>query len=376
MTISGADDAATLTLTDTAGPFSAAAALSQLRYPPREAWRLNAAEINAAQPWNWKNGSLHLNPTPLGAARQSGKIQLRIKASADFESARQMLQAGEIQVLERIAPWQISALRADRQLAVEPYAVKAMHLLLFNQRSAALETPLRREALCAAINRARLLAKLSRGQSLAESGVANWIWPQANPASAIAATSARLPVPAPELAQLLWNLDEAAAGQASALAARSAEPLSMAIPCDPTARLTAQEIVDQGRQAGIAIEIRTSNQPYLPDRKLAEECDLVYWIWHPVDPLADCADLLFRARIMPLPGGAAKAVWNRMLKESSATRLSAQLRELEALLLARRLALPLFQLTEFSARQVQVQGSGTLPVDLFQHAVQWKMTPR
>ena len=131
--------------------------------PGRVAW---AASL---QPMVHADSLWTANPTSvfaMAAGKEPAKpVQLELLPITDFETVRKKLEDGSLAVMDRIAPWHVPALRNNRELTIEPYAVPAIHLLLFNPNSTALQTNSARTALFAAIDRPALqAAAFARGQ--------------------------------------------------------------------------------------------------------------------------------------------------------------------------------------------------------------------
>jgi ABC-type transport system substrate-binding protein len=76
----------------------------------------------------------------------------------------QALKTGEVAMLDRIVPWEIEALAASGEIAVERYAVPTLHCLIPNLDQPLLTRPAFRRALLAGINREDVLrTQLLRG---------------------------------------------------------------------------------------------------------------------------------------------------------------------------------------------------------------------
>ncbi|HUY36522.1 MAG TPA: ABC transporter substrate-binding protein [Pirellulales bacterium] len=66
------------------------------------------------------------------AAREGQLREITEVYFADLKKARAALEAGKIQVLDRLAPWEVDRFRDDSSLVVEPYLLPSIHCLLPN----------------------------------------------------------------------------------------------------------------------------------------------------------------------------------------------------------------------------------------------------
>ncbi len=90
---------------------------------------------------------------------------------SDGVAAARALRRGEIQVWDRVTPWQVASLRADNRLTVRPYAMPRVHCLIPNLCRPALANRTLRRALACGIDRPAILEELLHGDSLPGSAV-------------------------------------------------------------------------------------------------------------------------------------------------------------------------------------------------------------
>ncbi|MDX1965254.1 MAG: ABC transporter substrate-binding protein [Pirellulales bacterium] len=387
-----------VTVAGSANPWWGDAHLALLAIPPAAAWNKDKSPFAPWQPWQLRDGNLVPGLSP---GQPSSPAEFKLVDYPDYETGRKLLQAGEVQMLERLAPWQVTPLKANRQLQVQPYAVKGMHFLLVNQRSAPLGTLFRRDAVNLAIDRQQLLVKISKGQILEQCVTTNNFWPQAAPKNLSPSWNSA----APELAMMQWQLlpgelssdaaDDAGAStdesSESAAAAKEAtgktvplvnnplasasvpQQLRLAIPRDEVARMVAEELKSQLEQAGIQLILVPSEQPLIPDGQTATSADLVYVIWHPVNPVGDCSSLFFTAGILPPLPEHVQELWRQMLATADPAAALKLFRQWESAIVTQRWVLPLLQLTEFSAMQRLLQTTSSPRVDPWQNLREWRM---
>lgn len=348
---------------------------SLARVPPTPPGRVALAA--PLQPMVSASGLWTANPASVFAAaagkEQAKPVQLELVPIADFETARKKLEDGSLAVMDRVAPWHVPALRNNRELTIEPYAVPAIHLLVFNPNSSALQTNSARTALFAAIDRPALQAQLSRGANVPGITVPRTIWPEL-PDPGRKATTLTYPALGAadvDLAKLLWQ---------AALFGNDLNPagtkLRMLVPADETAIDVAKALRVQLAAAGITLELAAEKNPYLPTIENAREADLLYYVWHPRDPLVAYQMLLQQPEFRGLLNTAATTAWETVTKAKDSDALLAGISQLEEALLADRRLLPLLHVTEYLAHRKTIERVGPRPVDLFQNLEQWRVVPR
>ena len=315
------------------------------------------------------------NPAAIySAAKAPAKpVQLELQPIADFETARKRLEDGSLAVMDRIAPWHVPALRSNRELAVEPYAVPAIHLLILNPHSTALQTNLARTAIFAAIDRTALQTQLTRGANVPGISVPRTIWPEL-PEQVRKATTLTYPALGAadvDLAKLLWQAALAGSGQEP-----KTTKLRMLVPADETAIDVAKALRVQLAAAGITLDLAADKHPYLPAGDAAREADLLYLVWHPRDPVVAYQMLLEQPEFRGLLNAAGKAAWAKLAAAAKTEELLAAIAELEEALLADRRLLPMLHVTEYLAHRKNIERIGPRPVDLFQNLDQWRVVPR
>ncbi|MGC4004374.1 MAG: ABC transporter substrate-binding protein [Pirellulales bacterium] len=145
-----------------------------------------------ATTWVENDGWYKANPAAF-APPKNADLRIRVVPSQDFETARKRLLADETQVLDRIAPWQVQALIADRDVEVESYAIPAVHLLILNPQSPAFLERTGRAAVIAAVQRDAFLEQFSRGAKIPGAEIPTGVWPGLNSAPARHPVGVHLP---------------------------------------------------------------------------------------------------------------------------------------------------------------------------------------
>jgi tetratricopeptide (TPR) repeat protein len=298
----------------------------------------------------------------------------------DDQRAVEALENGEIDVLDRVPPWQLERLRATRDIRVESYALPTAHVLLFNPAKPLSREREFRRALCFGIDRDRIVkqvilggadspgftvlsgpfpAGLSPGDPL-RYGYNNQIEPRP--------FEPRL---AAVLAAAAWSkiLDPTDKGEVQLT---PMPPLVLAHPADPVARVACETIQLQLAKAGIQLRLVEFTSDELLAGKV--DYDLRYAelaIW---EPIAD-------VRALFGPGG--------LVGEMCSPYLAAALRDLDTAANWKEVRsklseihdiahhdlplIPLWQTVNFFAYRAAVQGIGESPVTLYQNVDQWRL---
>ncbi|MGD9636452.1 MAG: ABC transporter substrate-binding protein, partial [Pirellulales bacterium] len=209
----------------------------------------------------------------------------------DDRAALEALRRGEIDVLDRVPPWQLSRLRATAGIRVESYALPTVHALVLNPESELLQHREFRRAICFAIPRERILKEVLLGGSEAAgftvlSGPLPAGLSLSDPLS-YAYDSRIEPRPfEPRLAAVLASVAWAKIIDPSGKGEVESQPiptLVLAHPADPVARLACESIQIQLTRAGIPIKLVEFTADELEAGKV--KYDMRYAemaIWEPV----------------------------------------------------------------------------------------------
>ncbi len=119
----------------------------------------------------WQPNPNGIRPAPATA------LPIQLQTLDNFDAAVSAVQDGRVQVIDRIAPWQLPNLAKDKRFTIQPYRIPAVHLLLCNPQSETLQENSHRIALAAAINRQSLLQGVLRGAKIPDAKVATLITP-------------------------------------------------------------------------------------------------------------------------------------------------------------------------------------------------------
>ncbi len=316
------------------------------------------------------------------------------------EAAVAALVAGEIDVLDRVPPWQLSRLRAAQDIRVESYKLPTVHVLIPNLAKPLLAKREFRRALCFGIDRKWIVDRvLLGGGSLPGFEAVSGPFPSGtslNDPIRYAYNNQVLPRPfEPRLAAILatvaWNSvqnppdknkpkstdkdDGATKKQENEPLNTNLPELILAHPSDPLARVACQSIQAQLVREGIPIKLREFTADELLAGKV--DCDLRYAELAVWEPIAD-------ARLILGPHGLAGDLQSPYLEAAlrdldTATNwkdVRARLAELHEIASHELPVIPLWQTVNFYAYRTSVRGIGGSPVTLYQNVKRWSPAPR
>ncbi len=300
---------------------------------------------------------------------------------ADDRSAVDALLAGDVDVLDRLPPWQVERLRQTSGVRVGTYRLPTVHVLLPNTKRPLLATREFRRALCYGIDRAWIVKSvLLGGHERAGFEVLSGPFPIGQSHSdpvRYAYNSQITPRPySPRLAAIL-----AAVGWASA-AGRDAEPnadltaipeLTLAHPADPVARLACQSIKQQLGRLGIRVKLRE----YTADQLLAGDVDydlryaeLAMW-----EPVVDAGRLLGADGLAGAGASSYLLASLRRLNDATNWRdVRSRLSEIHEIAHHDLPVIPLWQTMDYFAYRSTVAGIGDTPITLYQDVDHWDLS--
>lgn len=298
---------------------------------------------------------------------------------AEPSAAVHALRHGQIQVLDRLSPWEVETVRALPEVTVEQYVLPSVHCLLPNRRHAFTGHRSFRRALVYGIDRERILkeqllrgadrqgCQLVSGPFPIGSGFDDPLRYAYNTEVAVRPWNRRLSLALAGIA--LHEAAEAAKKKGSAAVA-AIPPQVLAYPAHETARIACKAIQRHLKAVQIPIELRElePGQAFPTDDKY----DLVYAELTVQEPLVDAARLLGPDGIA---GGATPYMVLALRQLSTAAAWSAarkKLQQIHQLTDDDTAVIPLWQLTEFFAYHRSLEGIGARPVTLYQNVEQWR----
>jgi peptide/nickel transport system substrate-binding protein len=299
---------------------------------------------------------------------------------SDDQSAISALLHGEIDVLDRVPPWQIERLRAAKGIRVDHYGLPTVHALVLNPAKPLSKEREFRRALCFGLQRERIVQQvLLGGAELPGYTVLSGPFPAGLSFSdplRYAYNNQIEPRPfeprlAAVLASVAWSkvLDPTGRGN---IELSQFPTLVLAHPTDPVARVACETIQLQLGKIGIPIKL----VEFTADELLADKVDydLRYAelaVWEPVTD----------ARALFGPGGLAGALASPYLTATlreldDATNwkdVRAKLSEIHDVAHHDLPLVPLWQTVNYFAYRTAVRGIGESPISLYQNVDRWRI---
>ncbi len=284
------------------------------------------------------------------------------------------LQRREIDVLDRVNPWILAAVREDPDLVVQPYMAPLVHCLIPNMSRPFPSRRTFRRALVYGINRQAILDHLTGGTELPGCQVVSGPFP---PGSALeddpisyAYDVELLPRKYdPRLAAALCGVSLHMSVAADQEKPEKVPPLVLAHPAGEIARLACQSIKRQLDMIGISVELRELAS--LP-RRVPDDVDLLYAelaIWEPV---VDARRLLGEDG----PAGGCSPYMSLALRRLDRApdwrEVSQQLHNIHRIAFNDIAVIPLWQMIDHFAYHKSLRGIGPQPVTLYQNIEQWQ----
>ncbi len=313
---------------------------------------------------------------------QGEQPQWIVERPMPSESAASLaLERREVQVIERIAPWEVPTWKGRPDFVVEPYAAPSLHGLVATGRRTLSANRTLRRALAYAIERNLIFQRqLMRGNKLAGCALLNGPFPTtAAPFDLLGYGSNERLKPRPYDPQLASVLRGLAEGELKASAERRGErwqglgELVLAHPPRDVAQLSCQSIAAHWR----AIDIPTRLvELSVDDTGLHDEAyDFVYAEWVVTEPLVDAATLLGSGGIAANNPYVAPVLYE-LLAASDWNAARSRLQQLHQLVYDDVSFIPLWQLSEHGVYDASLQGVGTRPVSLYQQIEHWRVGAR
>jgi tetratricopeptide (TPR) repeat protein len=319
------------------------------------------------------------------AAAGTGLRAVVEQTFADDDAAVNAIVSGDIDVLDRVPPWQIERLRAANGIRVESYKLPTVHVLIPNTNRPLLAKREFRRALCFGIDRQWIVSSvLLGGKSEPGFEVISGPFPAGtslNDPIRYGYNNRVAPRPyEPRLAAILSTVAWAAVNNPTGKKedAPSELPempeLTLAHPIDPVARTASQSIQMQLARLGITVKLLEFTADQLLAGKV--ECDLRYAELAVWEPLTD-------ARSLVGPGGLAGDVQSPYLLSalrelddaSNWNEVRNRLYEVHDVAHHELPMIPLWQTVNFFAYRESLPGIGQTPVLLYQNISDWSPAP-
>jgi tetratricopeptide (TPR) repeat protein len=303
---------------------------------------------------------------------------------SDDEAAVAALLNGEIDVLDRVPPWQVERLRAAHGIRVGTYRLPTVHVLVPNMKRPLVATREFRRALCYGIERDRLVQEvLLGGTKLPGFDVLSGPFPTGLSFSdplRYAYNNQIVPRPfEPRLAAVLSTVALSAASSTALdpehkgdVESKPMPELVLAYPADPVARVACETIKLQLGRAQIPVRLLEFTADELQQGKV--DCDLRYAELAVWEPVVDARTLLGPGGLAGDDGSSYLNAALRQLDEAANWKdVRADLAEIHDIAHHDLPLVPLWQTVNYFAYRDNVLGIGDSPVSLYQNVDHWQL---
>ncbi len=327
-----------------------------------------------------KNVRYRLNPFYFAA----GVKQPREILERYFEHGRaavSALRAGEIQVLDRINPWDVDGLRSATNIEIEAYAAPSIHVLIPSGSHPLLSQRLYRRAILSGINRTAILDQLLGGPQTPGNQIVSGPFPAGRGSEDPLGYGYNVAVPPrpynPRLAMM--NATMAASADRESRKKRNEQPLEkyppliLAHPPHDVAAAACRTMQRQLKLVGILVELKE-----LPSGPLSASdagFDLRYAELAIREPVVDAGRLFGQDGLAPMVSPYTRLAVQQLAALNDWRRARQKLHEIHTLVADDLSVMPLWQLSEHFAYHKALRGPTKLPVTLYQAIEQWESPP-
>jgi tetratricopeptide (TPR) repeat protein len=288
------------------------------------------------------------------------------------------LRRGQIDVLDRVNPWEVNKVAAIPDVVVEPYAVPLVHCLVPNLQRPLVSSRTFRRALVYGIHRKAILDAMTGGKpppgDQLTSGPFSPGVSRDDPLDYAYDHSIdprgydpRLAIGLAEVA--FRELAEAKKKQGQTL--KKMPSLVLAYPADAIARLAAGTIKRQLALVGIPVNLE--ELPAGVPVRLDDKIDLLYAELAMWEPVVDARRLLDRDGLAGSCSPYMSLALKQLEQAADWPAVGLKLRQIHQLAHSEVAVVPLWQLIDFFAYRRSLSGVGTRPVTLYQHVESWKI---
>lgn len=300
---------------------------------------------------------------------------------ADPDDAIKALRRGEIDVLDRVCPWDVGLLASSKSIALSRYALPTVHVLLPNSKRPLPGNRTFRRAILYGINRQvilerALLADRPQPGSIVVSGPFA-AGSSVNDAIGYGSSDSIKPAPyEPRLSMALFGiamkeLHPEAKPDAPPQSKEQNNPFVLAHAAEPIARLACASIAEQLKRLGLECELREfdpgKNSP-------GDDYDFLYTELAAWEPVADARRLLGE---QGLTGGCSPYMSLALAKLERAEtwkEIRRRLGEIHRIAANELVVIPLWQTVNFFAYRRGAIDVEKQPVVLYQNVELWKQT--
>jgi ABC-type transport system substrate-binding protein len=287
------------------------------------------------------------------------------------------LRHRQIDVLDRVNPWDLDKLMSNKQLVVERYAVPLVHCLVPNTRKPVLANSNFRRALVYGINRSAILNRLLDGKQREGCRVISGPFSAGildNDPLDYAYDESIEPRPYdPRLAIALSQVGfheaaEAVKRQGGEL--KAMPKLVLGYPPQEIARLAATSI--QRQLAALSIPLVLKELPPGAPPRVPDDVDLLYVELAMWEPVVDARRLLDQDGIAGACSPYMSLALRQLEQASTWPEVGSRLRQIHKIAHTEVAVVPLWQLTDHFAYHRSLAGVGAKAVTLYQNIEQWQ----
>ena len=292
----------------------------------------------------------------------------------DSAAAIQALRRGEINMVDRISPWDLPRISSGEEFIVEPYALPRVSVLVPNPHRPLLANRTLRRAILFAIDRESILRHgLLTEQTIAGCEVVSGPFPKPtskeDPRGAGYNAEVEVRPYDPAVASVLVAV---ALQEASATSASPAPSITLAFPADPMARIACESIARQLQLAGLQVKLQE-----VPSGQTAGDgYDLLYQELVMQEPLVDAWRLLGPGGITGQCSAAMLLALRSLEGAKDVKQATLRLEEVHRVAAAELPVIPLWQLVNHFAYHKSVKGVPQRPNYLYQGIQQWQVELR
>ncbi len=317
-------------------------------------------------------------------ARRSTQPQAVVEQKfASRAEAIESLTLGEITVIDRLPPWEVTRMQGSLNFAVEPYAVPTVHCLVPNLSKPLMKHRGFRRALEYAIDRQRILAEqVLRRRPLAGCEVVSGPFAKgaglSDPAGYAYDDEVLARSYEPRLAMTLSSVAVRDLARAAELAPggpkdapKEVPKLILAHAADDVVKVGCRGIQRNLAAIGITVELREI--PLGQPTVMGEDDDLLYVELAVAEPLIEARQLFGPDGILG-PASTYMAVVLRQIETATGWNEARQaLHDLHRLAHDEVVVIPLWQIVDYFAYHKSISGVGQRPATLYQQIENWQL---
>lgn len=295
--------------------------------------------------------------------------------------AIQALERHQIDVLDRVNPWDLDRVKAIKGVTVEPYSMPVVHCLVPNPAKPFTARRAFRRALVYGIYREGILEYLLRGRSMSGCQVVSGPFsPGISPDDPLDYAYDHTLEPRRYEPYLAIALAQVALSEvAEAMKKKGVEitdvpELVLAHPAHELARVACSSIQRQLKLVEIPVVLR--ELPAGMPARIPDDVDLLYVELTMAEPVVDAGRLLGEDGLSGSPSNFMGQALRQLDQATDWAQVASRLRYIHWLTQKEVCIVPLWQLIDHFAYQQNLKGTGARPVSLYQNVERWEPATR